>query len=41
MQVIKCHLPLSHLNGAYDDLVDIINGDKLSTEVEEELGRCL
>jgi hypothetical protein len=37
LPIIKCHLCLSHLKGAYDDLVDIVNGDKLSSEVEKEL----
>jgi hypothetical protein len=40
LQENKCHMPLSHLKGAYDNLVDIINGDKLSTELEKELGWC-
>jgi len=40
LQVIKCQLPLSHLKGAHNDLADIINGDKLSTEVKKELGWC-
>lgn len=41
LQVTKCHLPLSHLKGAYNDLVDIINGDKFSTELGKELARVV
>lgn len=38
LQVTEWHFSLSHLKGAYDDLLDIINCDKLSTEVEKEPG---
>jgi len=40
LPVIKCQLPLSHLKGAHNGLIVIINGDKLSTEIEKELGWC-
>lgn len=40
LQVITCQLSPSHLKGAHNDLIGIINGDKLSTEVEKELRWC-